>query len=381
MLYAVVLGTCEVSIAGLLLTSGALISGGVGICCSACNEIFICPTEDGEFFFFFGRATTPGKILNSNIKGQNSSHTSYSYILEVYVVAGRCVKGIGGWKAEDRMEYGKLLELIQRHRSSLEYGEFLHTVRMELEGPIFDSLRARYGSALQEFWDSASFPEKSANTVMLVERREHPNIEFVLQNVMYFVREHGFSLTVVCSKENEAYVRKILGKHQATTHIWPYFEDNCDRDKAREEYNLAFKNAEFWEQIRAEYILSIQTDCYLRKPLPELVWTVDYVAAPWAWKPWVVGGSGLTFRKKEAVIDMCKEKPKKKMAEDEFFAHMCLRKKVLPLEIAEHIFSESRFVDDPVGVHQWWTYLAQVDIPNETDFFIRHFQSYTTLHV
>jgi len=282
-----------------------------------------------------------------------------------------------------RMDYSKLLELIQEKKSSLEYGDFLHSVRVELEEPIYNILREKYGKTFQEFWNSTTIPQQSINTVMLVERREHPNIEFVLQNVMYFVRERGFSLTIVCSKENEAYIRKILGKHEATTHILVWFEDNCDRDRAREEYNLAFQNAEFWEQIQAEYILSIQTDCYLRKPLPDEIWTVDYVAAPWAWKPWVVGGSGLTFRKKEAVIDMCREKPKKKMAEDEFFAHMCIQtgKKILPLEIAEHIFSESRFVDDPVGVHQWWTYLAQIDIATETDFLIRHFQSYTTLHL
>jgi hypothetical protein len=281
------------------------------------------------------------------------------------------------------MDYSKLLELIQEKKSSLEYGKFLNSVRVELEEPIYNLLREKYGKTFQEFWNSTTIPQKSTNTVMLVERREHPNIEFVLQNVMYFVRERGFSLTIVCSKENEAYIRKILGKHEATTHILVWFEDNCDRDRAREEYNLALKNVEFWEQIQAEYILSIQTDCYLRKPLPDEIWTVDYVAAPWAWKPWVVGGSGLTFRKKEAVIDMCKQKPKKKMAEDEFFAHMCIQtgKKILPLEIAEHIFSESRFVDDPVGVHQWWTYLAQIDIATETDFLIRHFQSYTTLHL
>jgi len=64
---------------------------------------------------------------------------------------------------------------------------------------------------------------------------------------------------------------------------------------------------------------------------------------------------------------------------------MCIQtgKKVLPLETAEHIFSESRFVDDPVGVHQWWIYLAQVDLSLEKDkeFFEKHFMIYTTLHV
>ena len=277
----------------------------------------------------------------------------------------------------------EMLEFIQTKKSSLEYGDFLHTIRVELEYPIFNKLRETYGKTLKESWERATFPTSSSNTVMLVERRNHPNIEFVLHNVMYFVKDRDFSLTLVCSKDNEAYIRKILGKHEATTHILVLFDDDCNRDKARDEYNTTFESAEFWEQIRADYILSIQTDCYLRKPLPDIIWTVDYVASPWAWKPWVVGGSGLTFRKKDAVIDMCRIKTKKKMAEDEFFAHMCLHtgKKVLPLEIAEHIFSESRFVDDPVGVHQWWTYLSQVDTIKEREFFLRYFTIYTTLGI
>jgi hypothetical protein len=283
------------------------------------------------------------------------------------------------------MDLSNIIDFIQSKKNSLSYGDFLHAIRMALEEPIFDDLRANYGSILKSAWDTATFPQTSSNTVMLVERRQHPNIEFVLHNFMYFVKDRNFSLTIVCSKENEAYIRKILGKHAATTHILVWFEDDCPREKARDEYNIAFQSAEFWQQIRADYILSIQTDCYLRKPLPDNIWEVDYVAAPWAWKPCVVGGSGLTFRKKEAVIDMCRQKFKKKIAEDEFFAHMCMQtgKKVLPLETAEHIFSESRFVDDPVGVHQWWTFLSQVDFSLEKDkeFFIKHFMIYTTLAI
>jgi len=269
----------------------------------------------------------------------------------------------------------------------MEYGEYIHSVRMALEEPIFDILRANYGAKLKQAWDQAEFPQTSSNTVLLVERRPHPNIEFVLHNFMYFANlgERKFSLTIACSKENEGYIRKILGKHEATTNILVVYETDCGRDQARQEYNTLMKSEEFWQKIDAEYILSMQTDCYLRKALPESIWTVDYVAAPWAWKPWVVGGSGLTFRRKEAVIDMCRQKFKKEMAEDEFFAHMCLhtKKRFLPLEVAEHIFSESRFVLDPVGVHQWWTYLSQVNFEEERDkeFFNKHFKIYTTLNL
>lgn len=260
----------------------------------------------------------------------------------------------------------------------------LHTLRMKLEGPIFDTLRERYGKPLQEFWDSAEFPARSENTVLMVERRAHPNLEFCLQNFMYFTRKQNFSLTIVCSRTNEEQIRKILGNHIHTTDLRVLWENNpTEHLKAQQEYSALFQSAEFWESIHADTILSVQTDCYLRKPLPNFIWDVDYIASPWAWKPWVVGGSGLTFRKKEAVVDMCKRvfMKGKIVAEDEFFAHMCIiaKKKVLPLEIAETIFSESRFVEDPIGVHQWWTYLFQCDLDSEKEFINKHCEVYMAL--
>ena len=62
----------------------------------------------------------------------------------------------------------------------------LSAFRNKLEPAIFDELREKYGAELKEYWDSAVFPKESKNTVLLVERRAHPNIEFVLHNFMYF---------------------------------------------------------------------------------------------------------------------------------------------------------------------------------------------------
>ena len=270
--------------------------------------------------------------------------------------------------------------------------EHRHFLRMNLEDIIFDDLRERYGPVLKEFWDQATFPTTSSNTVMLVERRPHPNIEFVLHNFMYFTRIQNFSLTIVCSRENEDFIRKILGKHAATTHFIVPFETNADRDTARHEYNCLMKSEEFWKQIRADYVLSIQTDCYLRKPLPEKLWELDYVASPWAWRKDLVGGSGLTFRKKEAVLDMCKRgfagaglcpKGLCPKGEDVFFSEKCAEfsKKIMPFEEAIEVFSESCIVDDPVGVHQWWTYLFQGEFEKDEVMMNTYHEIYTTLDI
>jgi len=265
--------------------------------------------------------------------------------------------------------------IIKRISKEEDLNKRRHMYRMELEDPIFDYLRAKYGQTLKDAWESLTFPKTSKNTVLLVERREHPNIEFVLHNFMYFCAPQEFSLTIVCSDANEAYVRNILGKHLARTTILPLFTGIGTREQGRSEYNTLFTSYSFWEKIDAEYILSIQTDCYLRKPLPPLIWTVDYVAAPWYWKPVLVGGSGLTFRKKTCVLDLCRRNYTGQ-GEDVFFSQGCLleEKAVLSFEEQVNIFSESCISDDPVGVHQWWTYFS------EHPSFLKYYNIYTTIH-
>jgi hypothetical protein len=256
----------------------------------------------------------------------------------------------------------------------------IHKLRVELEAPIFKELQEQYGAALTAFWESAEFPAESKNTVLFIEFNIHPNTEFVLKNFMYFTRPHNFSLTIVCSGENEPQIRQILGKHQETTHFIVPCKENGSREAARERYSKLLESPEFWEQVRAEWILTAQTDAYLRKPLPEILWTVEWAAAPWAWKPILVGGSGLTFRKRETVLELSKLKSSKFVHEDVFYSQrvFSMKKKILPLEEAKHIFSESFFVDDPVGVHQWWTYLYQSD---DHKYITKYSKIYKTLHI
>jgi hypothetical protein len=275
-----------------------------------------------------------------------------------------------------------IIDSIDATYNSNDYNlEIRHAHRIRLEEPIFDYLRSTYGSVLKDAFRMMTIPTTSINTVLLVERREHPNIEFVLHNFMYFCK--GFSLTIVCSDTNEGYIRRILGKHEDSTTILPLFKGFGTREEGIDDYNRLFTTKSFWESINAEYILSIQTDCYLRKPLPPILWTVDYVASPWKWKPTMVGGSGLTFRKKDCVIDICKLSYKTAGGEDVYFSRGCiiLQKKVLSFEEQVDIFSESCMSDDPVGVHQWWTYATPYYLTQNYQKFSEICKIYTTLHI
>jgi hypothetical protein len=246
----------------------------------------------------------------------------------------------------------------------------IHEVRMKYEKPVYDTLKERYGPSLKTFWETSIFPhyKDASNTVLLVERREHENIEFVLQNAMYYCKGKDFSLTVVCSDVSLNYVKEILGKHLETTLVIPWFTGIGTRDQGRDEYNSTFKNPEFWKQIPGEYILSIQTDSYFRKPIPDCMWDYEYIACPWTWDLRLVGGGGLSWRKKSVVLEILKLDFPSYWGEDVFFAYGCeaLEVKVPDDTIRYELLAESHYNNrdgstiDPFGVHQWWTYVMRV---------------------
>jgi hypothetical protein len=259
--------------------------------------------------------------------------------------------------------------------------EELARLKTTLDPIVFNRLREIYGKALKDFWETASFPATSSNTVLMVEPRCHPNLEFCLHNFMYFTYDKKFSLTIVCSNQNLQFIKQILGKHQSTTRILPLFEDIEEGPKQLDHYNYLFRRWEFWNQIEAEWILSVQTDAYLRKPLPDLLWEYQYLAAPWNWYPYLVGGGGLTFRKKSTVLHICKTlKSNNYGIEDSYFATAVqfFDIPILPLEQSREIFFESTPCNDPVGVHQWWTFAGEF-LTTSPELFTLMFEVYTTL--
>jgi hypothetical protein len=266
------------------------------------------------------------------------------------------------------MSYGKELPLEERAR-----------LRRELEIDVFRRLREKYQAPLDAFWATASFPAKSTHTVLFIERRIHPNTDFVLKNMMYFCP--GFSITIVCSKENEPQIRSILGpRHEATTHfIIPFDTNSKDLTTGYAEYNNLLTSVEFWKQIPAEVALTSQIDNYLMRRLPAILEELDYCAAYWSWQPNLVGGGGLTWRRVQKIIEMCELRPNSGMAEDCFFSQMCVytEAKVLEFEDGRDIFCESYLSETPVGVHQWWTYAGQAS----KEIYEQYFNLYTCLDI
>lgn len=232
--------------------------------------------------------------------------------------------------------------------------EYLAIWRNRYEVHVFDILKQRYGAKLNEFWKGYDVPIKSDKAFILVERRCHPNLWFILRNIAFFGQ--GWSIYLFCSKQNIQYCKKIIG--DKNIHLIPIFNEIAEPQKGIIEYNELLKKKSFWEQIDAEHLCMFEMDCYLRRSIPVDLLEYDYVGTPWGWDLKSSGGSGLTLRKKTVMLDICDKIEPGTLMQDCYAAKgICeLGYNFLHSIEGVNVFVESYLTDDPVGVHQWWTF-------------------------
>lgn len=251
-----------------------------------------------------------------------------------------------------------------------DQNKWLRIWRNRYETHVFDILKKRYGNELEEFWDTHSPPKVSNKAFVIVERRCHPNLEFLLHNMFYFGK--GWSIYLFCSKQNLEFCKKICGQNKEFVNIIPIFKEIASGEEGVREYNKLLQEYSFWEQIQAEHICILETDSYLRKPIPEELLEYDYVGTPWGWDLKSPGGSGLTLRRRSTMLQICNACKKKEM-QDSFVAQGIqeLGLTWLPAKpYGIYTFVESYFTEDPVGVHQWWTFVFNRFLYNQSLDFV-----------
>lgn len=171
----------------------------------------------------------------------------------------------------------------------------------------------------------------AAGVMLILEPREHPQLEFVIRNFAHHLAPRGWGLEVAHSPGNAAWLRALFrsfgGSGTVRMRELPF------ADFAPPVYNQILTNLEFWEAVGHENVLVFQTDTYLLDPsqLDEFL-EYDYVGAPWTlvcprthlamdhprsypnrsgpalhelW-PNLVGNGGLSFRKRSAMIEVLK---------------------------------------------------------------------------
>ena len=240
--------------------------------------------------------------------------------------------------------------------------EYLAIWRNRYEVFIYDILKQRYGTKLNDFWKSCTVPLNSNKAFVIVERRCHPNMWFILRNIAYFGQ--GWSIYLFCSKQNRGYCAKLIG--DKNVHLITVFDEIADSRTGLLEYNELLKKRSFWEQVDAENVCLFEMDCYLRKQIPEDLLEYDYVGTPWGWDQKSPGGSGLTLRKRSMVLDICDKIEPGTLMQDCYMEKGVreLGYNFLHPIAAKEVFVESYITEDPVGVHQWWTFFLNYHIQN-----------------
>lgn len=240
--------------------------------------------------------------------------------------------------------------------------ERLHTCRMQCEPFVFEALKNRYGQKLDMHFNTCTIPRVSDKALVIVERRCHANLEFCIKNAVYF--NPGFALHIYCSKANAGFVKLICGKHIESVHIHVIMDTIGTALEGREEYNKLLKTKKFWEDLAEEHIIVFETDSYFLRQIPPSIFTYDYVASKWPWIIDAPGGGGLSYRKRSVMLKICDHyNQPTAIMQDSFVSEgiKTLGYKYPDEKESAKYFTESYFSSCPVGTHQWWTFLLNIN--------------------
>jgi hypothetical protein len=254
--------------------------------------------------------------------------------------------------------------------------EVLDTLRINLEPYVYNYLIQKYGPALDEWWKTYTPPKKARGAFVIVERRIHPNAWFILRNMAW--ANAGCSVYIFCSDENKAFFETLLGPKLPHVHLIEWFKGSVSREEGKHQYNLTFKAPLFYSSIDAEYICTVQMDCFFRRQFTDELWKDDYWGAPWGWAPDDTGGGGITIRKISTMLKVCELDPHKDqtMVEDCWIGIRVkqLGYKYPSFEERASLISENVPSMNPIGVHQFWTFITNFFIADKQKFsaYIHH---------
>jgi hypothetical protein len=244
----------------------------------------------------------------------------------------------------------------------------LDVYRNVLEPYVYTYLIEKYGAMLQEHWETYTPPLTSEHCYVIVERRPHPNFRFILQN-MAWAAPH-MAVYIFCSDENRAFIDAILGDKVIHYHIFEVFKGDVSREEGKNGYNQIMTDYRFYQAFRSsKYILTIQMDNIIRRKIPASMFIGDYWGNPWAWKSDAPGGGGATVRRVEAMYEMCRtHRPQPDIdvphLEDAWVAEHT--QSFPDFEFRRRHLMESIPVNDPVILHQFWTFTdAYLEMPRE----------------
>jgi len=267
---------------------------------------------------------------------------------------------------------------------SLPPHEQLDAIRQKLEPYIYHHLIETYSPILNAFWANYNPPKQAPYAYVIVERRPHPNFAFILKN-MAIAAPH-MSVYIFCSDENIEFIKILLGNKIANYNIIKAFSGTASRTQGKIDYNNLLTDANTYSQINAEYILTMQMDCIIRRKIPSTIFRGTYWGSPWGWKSHMPGGGGSTVRNVKQMIELCKKyRPDPKIllteTEDAWIAEKLAFEPAMSfpdLEFRRAHIMESMPADNPIVLHQFWTFVHQYQ-QVQADVFLKYWTHLLTL--
>ena len=211
------------------------------------------------------------------------------------------------------------------------------------------------------------FKKPSGNRlgICLIEFRKFEWLRYVLYQIARIYGGTDVSLYIVHGKRNRNFMRTILRGWENVEYIeYPY--DNIDRVK----YAEICCDPGLYERFETEFVLKMEWDSFIRKPIPEEFFEYEYVGAPWDGFPnaieggnrvvrignKLVGNGGFSLRNVKRMIDLCKHNPKPIDLGEDIHISNCLSTEEIPDAKKAMEFSvEHVYYEDPVGLHHVWT--------------------------
>ena len=190
-------------------------------------------------------------------------------------------------------------------------------------------------------------------TAVIIEPRNHEDLEIICKNVMYYLNESDsnikWGLKIYYGNKNKKFVKNF-------TKEWDVQLENLEVDDLSGIlYNNMLKTTKFWNTIPTENVLIFQTDTILRRfGIDEFI-SYNYVGAPWIRyrEGKNVGNGGLSFRKKSRMLDITKEFQDDEITmEDIYFCKYLKDEDIAPYDIAKKFSVEDVYYENPLGLHQ-----------------------------
>lgn len=193
---------------------------------------------------------------------------------------------------------------------------------------------------------------RSDFSAVLIEFRDHPWMEGVLNNMASVYGDKNVSLVIVHGIDNCESVRRITRgwEHVALIRL-PV--NNIDI----EGYNNLLTDYKFWEMFKSKMVLIFQTDTLIRKPIDKEFFSYDYVGSPWSFHmegTKGVGNGGWSLRNVSTMKSICREHNRGNLYEDVFFSRHCYS--IPTLEVARRFGVETLYYPDPCGLHKPYAY-------------------------